>query len=90
MQNTIIDAIGMLGTLMVVLAYCLLQLERIDPKSLGYNVLNLVGATLLFFSLCFNFNLASMVIEVFWIGASMIGLWRHWRRPGVRHHSTSS
>ena len=31
MHNNIIDAIGMLGTLMVILAYYLLQLERIDP-----------------------------------------------------------
>ena len=86
MQYNIIDAIGMLGTLMVILAYYLLQLERIDPKSLSYNVMNLMGAILLFISLCFNFNLASLVIEVFWIGASMIGLWKYWRRHSVRHN----
>ena len=84
MQDNIIDIIGMLGTLMVILAYYLLQLERIDPKSLGYNVMNLMGAILLFISLCFNFNLASLVIEVFWIGASVIGLWKYWRRHAAR------
>ena len=84
MQYNIIDAIGMLGTLMVILAYYLLQLERIDPKSLSYNVMNLMGAILLFISLCFNFNLASLVIEVFWIGASVIGLWKYWRRHAAR------
>ena len=89
MHDIIIDAIGVLGTLMVVLAYTLLQFERIDPKSLSYNMINLVGAIFLFFSLCFNFNLASLVIEVFWIGASMIGLWRHWHRPMVKDHFTS-
>ena len=89
MQNHIIDAIGMLGALMVVLAYYLLQLERIDPKSLSYNMINLVGGIFLFFSLCFNFNLASLVIEIFWIGASMIGLWKYWRRPAVSDHSTN-
>lgn len=78
-----IDAIGLLGTVMVVLAYSLLQLERTDPKGLTYNVINLVGAILLLLSLCFNFNLASFVIEVFWIGASMIGLYRYWRRRRV-------
>ena len=76
----VIDGIGMLGTLMVVLAYYLLQLERTDPKGLSYNVINLVGAVLLLVSLCYNFNLASFVIEVFWIGASLIGLFRYWRR----------
>ena len=80
MDNWIADAVGMIGTLMVVLAYYMLQLEKTDPKGLGYNVLNLSGAVLLLISLCFNFNLASFVIEVFWIGASIIGLWKYFQR----------
>jgi len=80
MENWIIDAVGMLGTVLVVVAYYLLQLERTDPKGLSYNLINLTGAALLLFSLCFNFNLASFVIEVFWIGASLIGLWKYWLR----------
>jgi len=83
MENWIIDAIGLTGTFLVVLAYYLLQLERTDPKSLSYNLINLLGATLLLVSLCFQFNLASFVIEVFWIGASLIGLWKYWRRGGA-------
>jgi hypothetical protein len=89
MENWVIDVIGMLGMAMVVLAYYLLQLERTDPKSLSYNLINLVGATLLLISLCFNFNLASFVIEVFWIGASIIGLWKYWRREVAGGQSTS-
>jgi predicted membrane protein len=89
MELGIIDAIGLLGTLLVVLAYYLLQLELTDFKSLSYNVINLVGAALLLFSLCFNFNFASFVIEVFWIGASLIGLWKYWRRQGTASQSTS-
>jgi hypothetical protein len=83
MASWITDAIGMLGMVLVVLAYYLLQLERTDPKGLSYNVINLVGAACLLLSLCFSFNLASFVIEVFWIGASLIGLWKYWRRRGV-------
>ncbi|MDE0949672.1 MAG: hypothetical protein OSA45_00270 [Halioglobus sp.] len=83
MEAWIIDGIGMLGTLLVVLAYYMLQLDRADPKGLRYNVMNLVGAALLLFSLCFHFNLASFVIEIFWIGASLIGLWKYWRRHGT-------
>ena len=77
MENWIVDTIGMLGAGLVVLAYYLLQLERADPRGLGYNMINLVGAIFLLVSLCFNFNLASFVIELFWIGASLIGLWRY-------------
>ena len=83
MENWIIDTIGMLGTLLVVMAFYLLQLERTDPKGLSYIIINLVGAALLLFSLCFNFNLVSFVIEVFWIGASLIGLWKYWQRQGT-------
>lgn len=83
MDNWIIDAIGLLGALLVVLAYYMLQLERTLPQSLSYNLINLLGAALLLFSLCFNFNLASFVIELFWIGASLIGLWKYWRRRTV-------
>ena len=80
MQSWIPDAIGIFGTFLVVLAYYLLQLERIDPKGLAYNLINLSGATLLLISLCFNFNLASFIIEIFWIAASCIGLWKYWRK----------
>ena len=80
MDHWITDVVGMTGTFMVVLAYYLLQLEKTDPKGLSYNVLNLTGAVLLLVSLCFNFNLASFVIEIFWIGASIIGLWRYVQR----------
>lgn len=83
MENWITDAVGLTGTFLVVLAYYLLQLERIHPRSLSYNMINLVGAGLLLVSLCFTFNLASFVIELFWIGASLIGLWKYWRRGGV-------
>ena len=79
MENWIIDVIGMAGTAMVVAVFYLLQLGRVDPKGLSYNIINLIGAALLLFSLCFNFNLASFVIEIFWIGASLIGLWRYWQ-----------
>lgn len=80
MELSLADAVGMTGTILVVLAYFLLQLERIEASSLGYNALNLVGAVLLLISLLVNFNLASFVIEIFWIAASVIGLWRWFQR----------
>jgi hypothetical protein len=76
MSTIITDAIGLAGTVLVVAAYYLLQLEKLDAKGLGYNLMNFFGASFLLFSLCFTFNLASFVIELFWIGASLIGLWK--------------
>jgi uncharacterized membrane protein len=89
MESWITDAIGMLGTLLVLVAYYLLQLEYTDPKGLNYNLLNLLGGVFLLLSLCFNFNLASFVMEVFWIGAALIGLWKYWRRDGAASQPTN-
>ena len=72
----------MAGTGLVVLAYYLLQLEKVDPRGLSYNLMNFFGAVLLLISLSFTFNLASYVIELFWIGASLIGLWKLFRKRG--------
>ncbi|NQX87110.1 MAG: hypothetical protein HRT77_00445 [Halioglobus sp.] len=80
METWITDSVGMLGTLLVVLAYFLLQLEKVKAGSLSYNLINLIGACCLLFSLCFTFNLASFVIELFWIAASLIGLWKYLKR----------
>ena len=79
MDTLISDIIGMAGTFLVVLAYYLLQLEKLSSRSLGYNLMNFFGAVFLLISLSFTFNLASFVIELFWIGASLIGFWKLYR-----------
>ncbi|GDY24990.1 MULTISPECIES: CBU_0592 family membrane protein [unclassified Agarivorans] len=84
MQSIFADIVGLLGTALVVGAFFLLQLERLSPKQLTYNLMNLSGAILLLISLCINFNLASFIIELFWIGASVVGIVKYFKRePAV-------
>ena len=71
------DIVGMTGTFLVVGAFFMLQLGKATPTGLVYNMMNLSGAILLLISLCYNFNLASFVIEIFWIAASLIGLYKY-------------
>ena len=86
MDTLISDIVGMVGTGLVVLAYYLLQLEKVASTSLTYNLMNLFGAVFLLISLTVTFNLASFVIELFWIGASLIGLYKIFKhRNGKRH-----
>ena len=40
MSTVFTDIVGMTGTFLVVLAYYLLQLERLDAKGMGYNLLS--------------------------------------------------
>ncbi|KTF16691.1 MULTISPECIES: CBU_0592 family membrane protein [Pseudoalteromonas] len=77
------DIIGMTGTFLVVGAFFMLQLGKATPTGLLYNIMNLSGAILLLISLCYNFNLASFVIEIFWIAASLIGLYKYLKAKPV-------
>jgi hypothetical protein len=74
------NIIGMIGTLLVVGSYFLMQLDKLDPRGLRFNLINLLGAIFLLLSLLVHFNLASFVIEIFWIAASLIGIYNHWRK----------
>ncbi|MFN6969385.1 MAG: CBU_0592 family membrane protein [Rheinheimera sp.] len=89
MINIIADIVGMAGTCLVVGAFFLLQLNKVSPKGLLYNLMNLIGALFLLFSLCINFNLASFVIEIFWIAASLIGLYGYLKKPQQPENTSS-
>ncbi|HNC01196.1 MAG TPA: hypothetical protein PLS71_23330, partial [Leptospiraceae bacterium] len=67
MIDDISDIVGIVGVVIILISYILLQFEKIKAKSLSYSIINLVGAVLILYSLFFNWNLASVIIEVFWI-----------------------
>ena len=73
------DFVGICGTILLILAYFLLQHGRVKSNDALYLYMNLSAAILILFSLCFTFNLASFVIEVFWIGISFYGIWKRKR-----------
>lgn len=84
MIDILFDVIGMTGTALVVGAFFMLQLGKAEPTGIVYNVMNLTGAILLLISLCYNFNLASFVIELFWIAASLIGLYKYFKGKRIQ------
>jgi len=77
------DVIGVLGVTMIVSVYLLLQLGRLSSQSLLYSVLNGLGAALVLFSLYFEFNLSAVVIELFWLGISVLGVILALRRRAI-------
>ena len=70
------DLIGNLGVLLMVIAYLLLQLEKLSGSALSYLLLNAIGAILVIISLLFRFNLSAFLMEVFWLLISLYGLAR--------------
>ena len=81
---TIVDAIGSFGALIVVAAYFATQMRMMNSDDLAVPVINLLGSVLIVFSLLENFNLASMLIEGFWIVISIIGIIQHFRLRKAR------
>ena len=68
------DLIGNVGVLLMVIAYLLLQLEKLSGSALSYLLLNAVGAVLVMISLMFRFNLSAFLMEAFWLLISLYGL----------------
>lgn len=68
------DLAGNIGVLMMVIAYLLLQLEKLSSSAVSYLLLNATGALLVIVSLIFHFNLSAFLMEVFWLLISLFGL----------------
>ena len=73
------DWIGMLGTLMVLGAFFLLQAGRVHGTGLAYQLLNLVGAAGVLVSLWGNFNISVFLLEAAWVAVSLYGMARAFR-----------
>jgi len=79
MNSFTVDVVGIVGVAMVLVTYFLLQSEKIDAKGFLYSFLNFLGALLIVYSLLYNWNLASFIIEIVWVLISLYGL-RKWYR----------
>ena len=77
------DILGTLGVAIIVLTYILLQIERVRSDQLAYSLMNAVGAALILISLYFDFNLPSVVVEVFWLLISLFGIGKYLARRSV-------
>ena len=70
------DLVGFIGVAFLIAAYAALQFGRMSADAPLYSVMNAIAALLILFSLIYNFNAASFVIELFWLAISIVGLVR--------------
>lgn len=74
------DILGILGVLIILSYYFLIQIDKCSPKDLNFSVGNLIGSILLLISLLYNWNLASVLIEIAWSLISIYGITQYYLR----------
>jgi hypothetical protein len=72
----IANPIGIVGVVLILVAYYYLSVGSWIADSMKFQFLNFMGAWMLLYSLIFYWNTASVVIEVVWIMISMVGMYR--------------
>lgn len=77
------DLAGNIGVVLMVLAYLLLQAEKLSSRSLSYSMMNGMGALLVVISLFYRFNLSAFLVEAFWLLISVFGLIKYLSRSRV-------
>lgn len=78
MNYGLLDFVGNVGVVILMVAYLLLQLNKLN-NGLLYSSLNAIGAGLIVVSLLVNFNLSAFLMEVFWVLISFVGIYRSLR-----------
>ena len=70
------DLFGMIGVVLILISYMLLQLEKLSATSFSYSATNGFGALLILVSLMYDFNLSAFIVEAFWLLISIYGIVR--------------
>lgn len=74
---SLLDAVGLVGVLLILVAYAGAALGRLDPKRPPSLLLNLAGAGLILTSLLLGaFNLSATAMEAAWALVALVGLAR--------------
>lgn len=72
----IVEIIGWIAAALILAAYVLLSLGRIEAKSVTYQALNVVGAAGFIVNSGINGALPSAALNVVWMGIGLYALWQ--------------
>jgi hypothetical protein len=73
---TLLDFVGVVGSLVICAAYLAVSLRRVDPAGIPFQLANGVGSIMLLFSLYFRPNPGAIVIEVLWLAIASFAIGR--------------
>lgn len=75
--------VGLIGMIVVLLAYFLLQARKLHGNGMIYLLMNALGSAAIIVSLIYRPNLPSLVLEIAWLAISIYGLVRGRRGPSL-------
>ena len=74
--TNIANFLGIIGVIVILVVYFLLQANKLAPHKLPYSILNFVGSSLILFSLFYAWNLPSVIVEAVWSLISVYGIYK--------------
>ena len=74
-----LDCFGLIGVLITLIAYFLLQTERLPSTGICYSLLNTIGSALIIYTLLYHWNLSAFLMEGSWLLLSAYGVIKAWR-----------
>lgn len=74
MSEILLNAGGVAGVMMVLIAYAGIHFDRLDPKRAAALWLNLLGSALILLSMIHAFNLSAFLMEAAWAALAAFGL----------------
>lgn len=72
------EIVGLGGVTIVLLAYFLLNSGRLTQFHIRFQLLNIIGASMILCSLVKYWNIATFSLQIAWISISLIGLFKIW------------
>ncbi|MGH8125336.1 MAG: CBU_0592 family membrane protein [Rhodanobacteraceae bacterium] len=66
--------VGLVGMIITLLAYLLLQAQKLHGNGLVYQLMNAFGSAAIIVSLIYRPNLPSLVLEIAWLAISIYGI----------------
>ncbi len=87
MIETIMSVLGVVGAALCVLAYFLLEREKVSAEGYVYYAMNGVGATLVLLAAFWSYDngdLGVIIQELFWVAISAMGILKGLSKRGGR------
>jgi hypothetical protein len=72
-MNLWADISGIMGVIIINISYFMLNNGKLTSTDFSYAFYNLIGATLIIFSLIFEWNTSAFLMELSWISISIYG-----------------